>query len=42
MQCAQRFEQIDSKKKASLVRSGYMQRLVLWDESDPTKFVICA
>lgn len=41
-QCSQRVEAIDSKKKAALLRSGYTQRLVLWDESDPHNFRICA
>lgn len=41
MQCSQRVKIIDSKQKAALLRSGYMQRLVLWDESDPHNFRIC-
>lgn len=40
-QCVQRVESIDSKKKAALLRSGYIQRLVLWDESDPHNFRVC-
>ena len=40
LQCSQRVEAIDSKKKAALLRSGYIQRLVLWDASDPNNFRI--
>lgn len=39
-QCSQRVEFINSKKMASLLRSGYTHRLVLWDESDPHNFRI--
>jgi hypothetical protein len=39
-QCTQRVEQIDSKKKASLLRDGRLIRLALWDASQPTKFNI--
>ena len=39
-QCSQRVESINSKKMASLLRSGYPHRLVLWDESDPHNFRI--
>ena len=38
-QCRQRFEPIDSKKKAALLRDSRLHRLVLWDESEPLRFV---
>lgn len=39
-QCKQRFEPIDSKKKAALLRDGRLQRIALWDASEPTRFNI--
>ena len=35
--CPQRVEQIDSKKKAALLRDGIAVRLVLWDGRGPFK-----
>lgn len=39
-QCAQRVKNINSKKKAALLRDGRLIRLALWDKSNPTKFNI--
>lgn len=39
-QCAQRVENIDSKKKAALLRDGRTARLALWDAAKPTEFKI--
>ncbi len=39
-QCAQRVEPIDHKRMTELVKNGRLQRLALWDASEPTKFVI--
>nr|WP_315210053.1 hypothetical protein [uncultured Albidiferax sp.] len=37
-QCAQRVENIDSKKKAALIRDGRLQRIAFWDAGKPTEF----
>lgn len=39
-QCSQRFDPISSKKKAALLKEGRVQRLALWDKTEPTKFAI--
>lgn len=36
--CSQRVEDIDSKRKAALLRDGRLQRLALWDASKPAEF----
>lgn len=41
-QCAQRVEEIDHKRMASLIREGRPHGLALWDASEPAKFVIRA
>lgn len=41
-QCSQRVENIDSKKKAALLRDGRLLRLALWDSANPAVFVIAS
>lgn len=38
----QRIEPIAYNTKVSLLRNGYPHRLVLWDKTEPTKFIIVA
>lgn len=40
LQSAQRVTEIDSKKKAALAREGRNVTLLLWDENEPTRFVV--
>ena len=39
-QCAQRVEPITHKQLRSYQREGRLQRLMLWNASEPTKFVV--
>lgn len=38
LQSTLRVEDINSKKKAAMVREGRLVRLALWDASEPTQF----
>jgi hypothetical protein len=38
-QSAQRVENIDARRKDRLLREGRSHRLMLWDASEPTRFV---
>jgi hypothetical protein len=38
-QCAQRVEAITHKQLRQYLRDGRSQRLMLWDKSEPTRFV---
>jgi hypothetical protein len=39
-QSPQRVENIDYARKETLLREGRMHKLLLWDASDPAKFVV--